>query len=134
MASLRRKQIWERANGRCEYCRLPQGCTTLPHELDHIRARKHHGPSTLQNTCLACALCNAAKGSNAAGYDPDTDELVPLFNPRRDTWDEHFEWVGALLVGKTAVGRATIDVLRINGSERVAHRSLLMAGGLFPPA
>ena len=31
---------------------MPQACTVLPHEIDHIRARKHHGPTSLENTCL----------------------------------------------------------------------------------
>jgi hypothetical protein len=115
---------------RCEYCRLSQELTTLPHEIDHIRARKHRGPTTLQNTCLACAGCNAAKVSNAAGYDPETDELTPLFNPRTDVWNEHFMWDGPVLQGKTAIGRVTIEVLRINSAVRVQHRQLLLAAGL----
>ena len=126
--------IWQRAHSRCEYCQLLQEHTSLPHEVDHIRARKHRGPTTLENTCLACAGCNAAKGSNAAGYDPETDTLVPLFHPRRDSWDEHFAWDGPLLRGKTPVGRATIEVLRINSLTRVQHRRLLMAAKLFPPS
>ena len=77
MASALRKQMRDRAGDRCEYCHLPQSCSVLPHEVDHIRARKHRGPTTLQNTCWACAYCNNGKGSNAAGYDPQTDELVP---------------------------------------------------------
>lgn len=133
MARPRRRAIADRARGRCEYCQLPQALTTLPHEVDHIRARKHRGPDTLQNTCWACAGCNAAKGTNVAGYDPDTDELVPLFNPRRDTWEAHFVWDGPILRGRTPVGRATIEVLRINDPERVDHRRVLIAAGLFPP-
>jgi HNH endonuclease len=124
MAS-RRQRIWDRAGGRCEYCRLAQSDTTLPHEVDHVRARKHRGPTTLANTCLACAQCNAAKGPNAAGYDPATDQLVPLFNPRADSWADHFAWDGPVLVGKTPVGRATIEVLGINRADRVEHRRLL---------
>jgi hypothetical protein len=60
-----------------------------------------------------------------AGYDPVTDELVPLFNPRLEEWVDHFRWRGAELEGKTSIGRATIDVLRINIAERVEHRRLL---------
>lgn len=127
MAS-RRQQIWARAGGRCEYCRLAQADTTLPHEVDHIRARKHRGPTTLANTCLACAYCNAAKGTNAAGFDPETDELVPLFNPRADAWAEHFVWDGPVLTGRTPIGRATIEVLGINRPERIEHRKLLAEG------
>ena len=118
------------ARGRCEYCRLPEDCTVLPHAVDHIRARKHRGATTLRNTCFACAYCNAAKGSNPAGYDPVTDELMLLFNPRSDHWSEHFEWRGSSLVGKTKTGRATIEVLRINAAERIAHRRLLRAVGV----
>ena len=121
----RRHLIASRAHGRCEYCQLSQTDTILPHEIDHIRARKHRGLNTLQNTCWACAYCNAAKGSNVAGYDPLTDQLVPLFNPRADLWLDHFEWDGPILVGKTPFGRATIDVLGINRDERVEHRRLL---------
>jgi hypothetical protein len=122
-------RIRERAGDRCEYCRLPQSYTILPHEVDHIRARKHRGRTTLENTCWSCAQCNGAKGSNATGYDTATDELVPLFNPRSDRWDDHFAWDGPLLVGKTPIGRATIDVLRINQVERVEHRRVLLATG-----
>src|SRR5438128_11392399 len=121
MTTPRRRHVRERARGRCEYCQLPQECTALPHEIDHIRARKHRGATTLQNLCWACALCNSHKGTNVAGYDSETGELVPLFNPRRDQWQEHFTWEGSTLVGKTPVARATIDVLRINDPDRVAH-------------
>jgi hypothetical protein len=56
-----------------------------------------------------------------------------LFNPRTQRWDERFEWNGPKLVGKTAVGRATIVLLRINNADRVEHRRVLIAAGLFPP-
>jgi hypothetical protein len=69
-----------------------------------------------------------------ATIDPESDELQPLFNPRLDDWDEHFAWDGPFLRGKTAIGRTTIDVLRINVAERVEHSRLLIAAGLFPSA
>jgi hypothetical protein len=65
-------------------------------------------------------------------YDPEGGELQALFNPRIDDWDEHFAWDGPVLRGKTPVGRTTIDVLRMNLSDRVEHRQLLMDAGLFP--
>jgi hypothetical protein len=134
MAKFRRKDVWLRARGLCEYCQLPQELSVLPHEVDHIRPRKHHGLHTMENTCIACAHCNAAKGPNAAGYDPESGDLVALFNPRADAWDEHFFWEGAWLVGKTPVGRATIDVLNINDVARVEQRDLLIKASLFPPS
>ena len=81
---------------------------------------------------LACAYCNSAKGSNVAGYDPVSGELTPLYNPRSNSWHEHFAWNGPVLRGLTPVGRTTVDVLRINDAERIQHRSLLMGAGLWP--
>ncbi len=132
MPRFNRKAVVRRAKARCEYCLLPSSESVLPHEIDHIRARKHRGPTTLKNTCLACAQCNGAKGSDATAYDPKTDELVRLFNPRADRWHDHFRWQGARLRGKTAIGRATIALLRINDAARVEHRRLLMAAALYP--
>lgn len=131
MAKFSRKAVAERARGLCEYCRLPESESVLPHTIDHIRARKHRGPTTVANTCWACARCNAAKGSDATSYDPETDELVALFNPRSQSWQDHFSWHGPILVGKTAVGRATIALLRINDAARIEHRRLLMTAGLY---
>lgn len=111
---------------------MPQALDVQPFQLDHIRAQKHSGPTTAANLALSCLPCNSYKGSNVAGYDPDTDELQPLFNPRRDVWDEHFAWDGPLLRGRTPIGRATMVVLRINSPERVEHRRLLIEAGQFP--
>ena len=74
---------------------------------------------------------NTFKGCHTAGYDPDRGELTRLFHPRTDCWDEHFAWIGAELVGTTAIGRTTIEVLRINLPERMAHRRVLMELGEF---
>jgi hypothetical protein len=129
-----REQIRERAAGHCEYCQMPQSCTMLPHEADHIRSQKHRGPTTLDNLCWACALCNGFKGSDVAGHDPVTDELVPLFNPRSCVWSDHFAWNGPVLIGTTRNGRATIELLQINMYERVEHRRLLIESALFGPS
>src|SRR5207249_388223 len=56
-----------------------------------------------------------------------------FFNPRRHSWARHFRWEGPILVGRTAVGRATIAVLGINLAHRVRHRAQLIAEGVFPP-
>ena len=80
-----------------------------------------------------CGIRNSAKGTNAAGYDPDTGVLVPLFNPRLDAWENHFSWNGPMLLGTSPIARATIDVLRINDPVRIAHRRLLIIAGQFGP-
>jgi hypothetical protein len=112
---------------------MPQSCTQLPHEVDHIRAQKHNGLSTPENLCWSCALCNSFKGSDVSAYTPDTDELTRLFNPRVDIWNEHFDWSDGVLIGKTNIAAATIGLLRINSDSRVSHRRLLIKCHLFPP-
>ena len=129
-----RQRVWNRARGRCEYCGIPQELDVQPFQLDHIRAKKHTGPTTIANLALACLPYNSYKGANAAGYDPEGDDLQPLFNPRQNDWSKHFAWDGAVLRGKTPIGRATIEVLRINSPERVEHRRLLIEARLFPSA
>jgi len=133
MARVRRSLVKQRARQRCEYCQLAQEFSILPHQVDHVRATKHHGPNTMENTCFSCAHCNAAKGSNVAGYDPESGVLTPLFNPRVDKWEVHFHWNGGFLVGQTAVGRVTVDVLRVNDSDCVEQRQELIEAELFPP-
>ena len=126
-------QVWQRADSICEYCRMPQHCDLLTFQIDHIIARKHHGTDDLSNLALACFACNNHKGPNIAGVDPDTKEVVRLFHPRQGQWKDHFEWQGAILVGRTPVGRATIDVLAINLPHRVRLRQMLILEGVFPP-
>ena len=129
-----REQVRQRAHDCCEYCQMPQMCTQLPHEVDHIRSQKHKGSTTLENLCWACALCNGHKGSDASAYVPGTDELVRLFNPRLDSWSDHFEWRGPKLQAKTNIASATIELFRINADTRISHRLLLIEARRFPAA
>lgn len=126
--------VWQRAQDRCEYCQMPQSLSFLPFEIDHIIARKHHGKTVRGNLALACAYDNGFKGPNIASIDPRTRRLVRLFHPRRHNWSHHFRWEGPVLVGRTAIGRATIHVLAINHPMRVEQRRILVDGGLFPVA
>jgi hypothetical protein len=111
---------------------MPQEFEDTKHEFDHIIAEKHHGPTVAENLALACFPCNNHKGPNIAGYDVVTHQTISLFNPRTQSWSEHFEWQGAKLVGRTPVGRVTVDVLEINLRHRVAHREALMDEGVYP--
>lgn len=125
--------VGERSRSRCEYCLLPQTHSPLPHQIDHIIARKHRGPTTADNLALSCFFCNSHKGPNIAGIDPESGRVVRLFHPRKDRWRRHFEWDGAALVGRTRVGRATILVLEINRFEFMAWREAMIREGNFPP-
>lgn len=127
------EQVRRRANGVCEYCLLPQQFDLLTFQIDHIIARKHHGTDDPDNLAFTCFACNNHKGTNVAGVDEESSEVVRLFHPRRDTWIDHFEWNGALLAGRTPIGRVTVDVLGINLPHRVELRETLMVEGVFPP-
>jgi hypothetical protein len=127
------QQVRERASGLCEYCRLPDTCTTLPFQIDHVIAEKHGGPTILENLAYCCLHCNAFKGPNIAGVTQDTQEVVRLFHPRKDIWQEHFTWDGPRLLGRTSIGQVTIAVLAINASYSLDVRQALIAEGVFPP-
>jgi hypothetical protein len=62
------------------------------------------------------------KAQNLSGIDPEDGSLTPLFNPRTDEWHKHFVFQGAIVVGLTNIGRATIQVLAMNDSDRVDLR------------
>lgn len=123
--------VRHRAGGRCEYCRLPQAASRVPFEIDHIIARKHRGRTVAGNLCLSCFYCNAYKGANLSGLDPATGRLSRLFHPRRHKWSHHFRYDGGTLSGRTAIGRTTIEVLRINLPNLVAIRELLIEDELI---
>ncbi len=57
--------------------------------------------------------------------DPRTERLAPLFNPRRDRWSDHFRRSQDQLriFGRTARGRATVELLQFNElSEQQVRR------------
>jgi hypothetical protein len=124
--------IWERAGHACEYCRMPQAFYPALYEIDHIIARHHDGLTIPSNLALSCIHCNSHKGSNIAGRDKVSRKLTPLFNPRRHSWSRHFRWDGPYLRGRTAIGRVTVAVLKMNGPFLVRLREELIAEGRFP--
>jgi hypothetical protein len=68
-----------------------------------------------------------AKRPNLSAIDPATGAVVTLFHPRRGLWNDHFEFQGPLIVGKTPEGRATVRLLQMNGQPRLQVRGLLLA-------
>jgi hypothetical protein len=121
-----RRLVRNRAGNACEYCGLHQVHSPLASlQIEHIVPRKHGGGNDNENLAMACVDCNLAKGTNIAGIDRVTGQTTELFHPRRRRWSDHFEWHGAHLVGKTAAGRTTIEVLRINSEEQVQLRTAL---------
>jgi len=130
----KRTAISERAGFRCEYCHLPTRGQVATFPIDHVLPKSAGGTNDSDNLALSCPHCNAHKWIDTAGIDPDTGQPVPFFNPRKDTWDEHFVWSrfgDGILAGRTPCGRATIIGLRINDPDMVALRQLLRGANLF---
>jgi 5-methylcytosine-specific restriction endonuclease McrA len=50
-----RRLIFDRAEGRCEYCLISQSIVAHKHEPDHIILKQHGGQTALDNMALACA-------------------------------------------------------------------------------
>ena len=127
-----RRLVAQRAGGRCAYCWLHEDDAFFTHEVDHIYAEKHDGPTAEGNLCLACADCNRNKGSDICSLDPETGDIVALFHPRRERWAEHFQLADTgVIEPRTATGRVTVRLLRVNRLDLVAERARLVALGRY---
>jgi hypothetical protein len=131
-----RQLVAERAQFRCEYCQLQQELCPETFEVDHIMPRALGGQTEPDNLCYACPVCNNAKRSQIMGQDSQTGRSVRLFDPRRQHWNRHFRWSddGGRALGKTVVGRATVEALAMNRPRLVHIRLLWAAMGLHPPS
>jgi 5-methylcytosine-specific restriction endonuclease McrA len=117
-------RVRQRTGDRCECCQLHQNDSPLAAlHIEHIIPKKHGGRDGSDNLALACIDCNLRKGPNLSGIDPETNEVTGLFHPRRHRWEDHFAWDGISIIGKTAIGRATIRVLGMNSDDQLALRS-----------
>ena len=67
--------------------------------------------------------------------DPLTGEEVALFNPRTQSWPDHFGWSddGTQIIGLTPIGRATVVALRLNNEFIVPARRQWAIAGWHPP-
>ena len=130
------RRVRERAGHRCGYCLSPQALVMARLEIEHIIPLAKGGSDDESNLWLACPLCNGHKSDKIAALDPDTGQVVPLFHPGRQVWSEHFAWSadGVRIVGKTAVGRATVSALHLSDDpDALVVRSYWVLAGWHPP-
>ena len=127
-----RQQVRERANGRCEYCRVPDQYSTVSFQIDHIIPIKRHGGSDgLDNMAWACPHCNRTKETDVGGYD-DKGLLTPLFNPRIHIWNEHFYMdEAAIITHLSSIGQITIRLLDLNQPLSVQVRLTIIGLNLW---
>jgi hypothetical protein len=128
-----RREIIARAEDRCEYCGLSQASQEAVFHVDHIMPLSVGGATASNNLALACVSCSLRKGARQDAIDPESGVRVRLFHPREDRWTTHFYWEDVRMVARTAVGRATINALRLNRELALAIRAEELFAGRHPP-
>ena len=129
-----RRRVEKRARRRCEYCHAPQRVSGYRFHVEHILPIAEGGSHALPNRALACATCNLAKADKTVSVDPRTKAQVPLFNPRTQSWEDHFRWGKdkQMLIGRTPTGRATVAELDMNNELHKEARRLWFETGWLP--
>jgi len=129
-----RQKICRQAKNRCGYCLGEQRYILAPLEIEHILPTAKGGTDEEENLWLACPLCNSYKGTQTHGIDPVTRQRVLLFNPRKQNWKRHFFIrSGFEIIGKTAIGRATVIALQINNPLAIDVHKNWFGAGWYPP-
>lgn len=121
------KLLEEHYHGYCEYCLYSQKYTSIKFHNEHIIPLILKGKSEFMNLAKACGYCNGKKATHIEWLDPISQQIVPLFHPRKDEWNDHFEWSAdrLLIIGKTPTGRATVELLDMNSAGIVNLRAIL---------
>lgn len=130
-----RDKIATQAQRRCGYCLTSEAIVGTPMEIDHLIPQSLGGLTEEDNLWLACSLCNDHKNNRIAALDPLSGEIVRLFDPRHQKWDEHFEWDddGTHVKGLTPIGRATVIALHLNRPSLVKARQAWIIADWHPP-
>lgn len=135
-----RQFVRDRSGHRCEYCHADERWQFVRFTIDHVRPQSAGGGDHPDNLALACRNCNDRRSNRNYGWDPSSGETVPLFNPRQDSWSQHFAWAADRIhvVGRTPTGRATELVLDLNDARHggivLAVRQRDLEDGYHPPS
>jgi hypothetical protein len=128
-----RSHVASRADHLCEYCLIHEEDTFFGCEVDHIVSLKHGGPTEADNLAYSCLICNRRKGTDLGSILEPNGVLIRFFNPRRDSWKEHFRLDGSIIHPLTEIGEVTARILGFNTPERILERETLIAVGRYPP-
>ena len=130
-----RQQVRQRAAQLCEYCHASEQWQYVLFTVDHIVPLAQGGEDTPDNLALACFHCNRRKSAKTTAIEPQSGVEVALFNPRQNTWSEHFIWSSDKLsvIGLTLTGQATVAALDLNRSRILNIRAADLAVGRHPP-
>jgi hypothetical protein len=133
ISSSLRQLVVERAGNRCEYCGLSQAGQAATFHIDHVISLAEGGQTTEDNLALACVSCSLRKAARLTAIDPETGKEVAIYNPRQQTWSEHFQWEGVHLIGITSIGWATVSALKMNRPIVLAIRAEEVLLNRHPP-
>jgi len=111
---------------------VPRAVAFASYHIDHIISEKQGGETVFSNLALACRLCNLSKGSSIAAWHEYREALIRLYNPRKDSWHNHFQFrPSGLIVPRTEIGQGTIKVLNLNDVNRVQARGVFIDTGII---
>jgi len=127
-----RRLVAQRALGFCEYCLIHQDDTSLGCQIEHIISEKHGGQTIEANLAFACVFCNRYKGTDLGALSPTTGQLVRLYHPRTDLWQDHFHLDGVQIKGQTEIGTVTAKLLLFNHPDRLLERQVLATLRRYP--
>lgn len=132
---VQREAVSKRAQGLCEYCQSQEIYSNSTFEVEHILPISKSGQTVLENLAFACSGCNKFKSDRISGFDAQSKINVEFYHPRKDDWHEHFAWNEDFteIVGKTAKGRVTVKMLKLNRKNLVNLRGVLVTVGKHPP-
>jgi hypothetical protein len=135
MTAALRLRVRERAFHCCEYCQMLEELSHDPFSVEHILPIVKGGLDDFLNRAWSCLGCNLYKFTATHAFDFVSGDLVPLYNPRQNTWSDHFKWEDdySLIVGISPIGRATVLRLRLNRLGLVNLRKILVVAGKHPP-
>jgi HNH endonuclease len=128
-------EVRQRANYLCEYCHASERWQYVSFTVDHVKPRSLGGGNGLENLALACFHCNRRKTNRFSVVVIETGNEIPLFNPRKDDWSDHFVWSadGLLIMGRTLIGRAMVEALALNRERVLSIRAADKEIGRHPP-
>jgi len=120
---------------RCAYCQTAESLTVAIFEIEYIIPRGSGGETVLENLCLAYSTCNRYKAHRQTALAPLLGQIVPLFHPQQQRWEEHFAWSAeaTAILGLTPTGQATIAALRMNRPQLLRLRRMWVKMGEHPP-
>jgi hypothetical protein len=129
------RQIRDRFANCCAYCRTAEALTVTTFEFEHIMPLSAGGTTVFENLCLACPTCNRHKANRQTATDPETQTVAPLFHPQQQSWSDHFAWNAdaSEVTGLTAIGRATVAMLKMNRPQMTRVRRMWGKLGEHPP-